>query len=197
MKTSWLREPLKTSNYFVAISLPDTVKRELKQKSEKQREKYVYRKWVDERDYHITLKYLGACPPQQLTLIKRQLTEAVRNASPFTLFLHGAGCFGRNDAPRVLWAGVRGERDALHRLQAAVEKAMVAIGFPAEDRPYRPHVTLARQYQGESVPFSEQAAQWGADWSGESWTVRTVVLYRSEPGQTPMYVPVEEVRFES
>ena len=188
---------MKTSNYFVAIPLPDTVKRELREKCEKLREKYVYRKWVDGRDYHITLKYLGACPPRQLALVKRQLSDAVRGAIPLALSLHGAGFFGRSDSPRVLWAGVRGERDVLDRLQSAVEKAMVSIGFPPEDRPYRPHVTLARQYQGEAVPFREQAAEWGADWSGEVWTVRSVVLYRSEPGQTPMYAPVEEVYFDS
>lgn len=186
---------MRTPNYFTAVPLPDAVKRMLKEKCGKLREKFPYSRWVDEQDYHITLKYLGACSQQQLTLVKRNLSEAVRSTASFELFLHGAGCFGRTESPRILWTDVRGGLDGLRRLQSAVEQAMEAAGFPPEDRPYRPHVTLARQYQGSPVPFSVQAEAWGTDWSGEPWTVRSVVLYRTELGRTPMYVPVEEVRF--
>jgi len=187
----------RSPNYFVAVPLPDAVKRQLRDKCEALREKYDYRKWVDGRDYHITLKYLGSCSQQNLTLVRRKLHAAVKDAAPFTLVLRGSGCFGRAESPRILWAGVREEGDHLRKLQSAVEAAMAEIGFLSENRPYSPHVTLARQYRGEAVPFGEQAAAWGADWTSEDWTVRSVVLYKSEPWRVPMYSPVEEVFFPS
>lgn len=186
-----MRQP----NYFIAVPLPDAVKRELKERSAKLRAAYDYRRWVHGQDYHITLKFLGPCAPQQLTEVRRALPAAVRGAAPFTLQLGGVGCFGRSDAPRILWAGVRGDLDVLRRLQAAAEAAVSPLGFPPEDRPYSPHVTLARQYQGAPVPFGEQAEAWGADWTCEPWTADSAVLYRTDFGQSPMYAVVDEVRF--
>lgn len=188
---------MKNPNFFVAVPLPGAVKGQLKEKCDQMRMKYAYRKWVDGRDYHITLKFLGNCTSESLSLVKRQLSEAVKSAVPFTLFLQGVSHFGRSDAPRILWAGVKGELESLGRLQVAVEQAMAEVGFQPENRPYRPHVTLARQYQGEAVPFGEQAEAWGADWRSGEWTARSIVLYKTLFGQTPMYVPVQEFRFHS
>jgi len=190
-----VERPMRPPNYFVAVPLPDAVKRELQERCGRLKDKFDYRKWTHGRDYHITLKFFGNCPPQQLRPILREVSAAVRGTPAFTLSLQGIGYFGGGGSPRVLWAGVRGELEALGRLQSAVERAAAVLGFPPETRPYSPHVTLARQYQGTPVPFGEQAEAWGRDWESEAWTVRSVVLYRTDFGRTPMYAPVEEARF--
>ncbi|HST88229.1 MAG TPA: RNA 2',3'-cyclic phosphodiesterase, partial [Ktedonobacterales bacterium] len=64
--------------------------------------------------------------------------------SPFTLTVVGLGVFGPPSAPRVLWCGVGGDVPALLRLQAALADRLDAAGFPREQRPFAPHLTLAR-----------------------------------------------------
>jgi 2'-5' RNA ligase len=49
-----------------------------------------------------------------------------------------------------LWIGVAGDTDGFARLAARTEAALVAAGWPPDDRPFRPHLTLARS-DGVSV----------------------------------------------
>jgi len=173
--------------YFTAVPLPPDMKRKLHVWKLRTRGADAYRKWVYEEDYHITLKYLGACDAARLQAVREQL-ESIRGGTPFTLRLTGIGYFGRKESPRILWAGVGGKLDKLHELQACVEKAMTAIGFEAENRPYRPHVTIAKNFQG--TPFDME--RWTSRWSEEmgvlpEWTADSIVLYRTDLGSHPIY----------
>jgi 2'-5' RNA ligase len=54
--------------------------------------------------------------------------------------------------PRVLWVGVRGDTDKLSRLQQNIDSALGSMGFPREERPFTPHLTLCRLREGTSGP---------------------------------------------
>jgi 2'-5' RNA ligase len=45
----------------------------------------------------------------------------------------------------VLWAGLRGDLAVLERLQSSLAVGLREAGFPLEDRPFAPHITLARR----------------------------------------------------
>lgn len=177
---------LKEKTYFIALPLPDDAKRQLAAWCEEQKEEYSFRKWVHSQDYHITLKYLGPCSLQTLGSVKQKLASALSSGESFTLAIDGLGTFGRSDSPRILWAGVQGRLTSLHQLQFTVEQAMEEIGFPKEQRPYRPHVTLAKHFQGQRWDIEALAARFSLDLP--SWQVSFVVLYRTELGRQPMYV---------
>ncbi len=70
--------------------------------------------------------------------------QAVSNISPFVIELNGFGVFPDNRLPRVLWIGIDGALDDLATLAECVGCAVVPLGFPQEDRPFRPHLTVAR-----------------------------------------------------
>ncbi|BCU80700.1 hypothetical protein JIR001_04830 [Polycladomyces abyssicola] len=153
-------------------------------------------KWVHPEDYHITLFFLGACKPEQVPYLQQQLTRVARKQTPFTLKLKDIGVFGIPRRPRILWAGVDGEVPALNTLQQEVVQALTPLGFQREDRPFRPHITLARQYKRhdfDTKSVSEVITQ-TAEREME-WTVKDLVLYRTMWGRVPMYEPLVVLPF--
>ena len=60
------------------------------------------------------------------------------------MIVEGAGAFPPTGAPRVLWAGIGGGTGAISALEQEVSERLAACGVEREDRPYRPHLTLAR-----------------------------------------------------
>ncbi|MEW6232590.1 MAG: RNA 2',3'-cyclic phosphodiesterase [Chloroflexota bacterium] len=101
-------------------------------------------KWVAPQGIHLTLKFLGQVPRARVQAIVDALRNACRGGDPFELSLAGAGCFPSPQSPRVLWVGLEGDLERLASLQQAVEGALVKLGFPPEDRPFQPHLTLGR-----------------------------------------------------
>ena len=94
-------------------------------------------KWVPLEKLHITTKFIGEWPDKpeaRLDELKRAL-GSVKAPAPVDIIIRGLGRL-----PRVLYAAVE-PNEALTALAAATERA---VGVPAEDRPYSPHITLAR-----------------------------------------------------
>jgi 2'-5' RNA ligase len=60
------------------------------------------------------------------------------------LKVEGAGAFPPRGLPRVLWLGIADSQGALARLQKCLEDECAAEGFAREERPFSPHLTLAR-----------------------------------------------------
>ena len=73
-------------------------------------------------------------------------------AEAFTLSLRAVGRFPEKPKapPRVLWAGVT-QTPALNKLQQKVTAALVTAGFQADDRPFHPHIALARLKNGAAM----------------------------------------------
>ncbi|WP_246590672.1 RNA 2',3'-cyclic phosphodiesterase [Paenibacillus sophorae] len=152
-----------------------------------------FAKWTHEEDYHITLQFLGDTDPRSIPELVSALKEAAADCRPFTLSLREAGIFGPPAAPRVLWAGVGGETDRLQELHNRIVAATLPLGFHAEERAYKPHVTLARKYRGERVFNSGHlnAFKQEADALHMSWRVEEWVLFVTRMHKKPMYEIVE------
>lgn len=133
---------------FAAIPLDFPTKANLASQTVQIKEIYSFRKWVHEQDYHITLKFLGDTEPGTADKVQESLARIAAATQPFTLMLNGLGTFGRAERPDILWAGVAGDLERLNELYSRVEPAMTALGYAAEGRPYRPHITVARKYSG-------------------------------------------------
>ncbi len=95
-------------------------------------------RWTPPANMHITLSFLGQVHDGRRDVIAQALA-AIR-APRLQLELDGIGAFERVG---VLFAGVK-HTSALVGLAEQVIATMETCGFPREDRPYSPHVTLAR-----------------------------------------------------
>lgn len=99
-------------------------------------------RWVTRAQLHITLRFLGELSPATIERIREALTAvAVR---PFTIQLNHAGAFPNLAHPRSLWLGGDRGAEALTDLARRVDDALFGAGVPREERPFRPHLTLAR-----------------------------------------------------
>lgn len=136
---------------FIAIELPEEVRRGLaKLRSELERTEHRFVKWVDSEGIHLTLKFLGNIPFRQVTEVTKAIEEAAQGVAPFHLEISGLGAFPNLKQPRVLWVGIGGEIDTLLRLQQNIDFVLASLGFAKEERPFMPHLTLARIRQGAS-----------------------------------------------
>ncbi len=130
---------------FVACELPAEALAALTQVQSELRERGAGRlRWVRPEGIHLTLKFLGAVSPEKAQQVIEALATAI--TEPFTLNLRfdRLGSFGGRLRLRVLWVGLAGDVGALASLAATVEKALGPLGFPRENRPFAPHLTLAR-----------------------------------------------------
>ena len=88
---------------------------------------------------HITLKFLGEVPDSQIPKITASLDGI--SAKPYTLQASGISTFGR--PPRVIKAEVH-DSGATAALALDVESRMAKLGFAREEKPFSPHITIAR-----------------------------------------------------
>ncbi len=100
--------------------------------------------WVPPDNLHVTVKFFGETPDNLIAGIRRAVERAVSTCPPFAIELKGVGAFPDPRAPRVLWTGIGGDLDALTALAERVVVATVPLGFPQEDKPFHPHLTVAR-----------------------------------------------------
>jgi 2'-5' RNA ligase len=138
---------------FIAIELPEEAKEGLARlRKELERDEHKFVKWVDPGGIHLTLKFLGNMPAKRIAEITEAMGKAAQGISPFHLEISGLGAFPNLRQARVLWVGVGGELDKLSRLQQSIDSALAALGFAKEERPFVPHLTLARVREGASPP---------------------------------------------
>ena len=139
--------------------------------------------WANPDGMHLTLKFLGNIPSADVEHLLDCVQPVASSATPFPLHLAGLGMFPNPRKPRVLWAGVDGDLEALSRLQQATEDAITALGYPPEQRPFRPHITLGRPRRSVS---DAQLSRVGAVVSAldqpspVGWQVEAVDLMQSE-----------------
>jgi RNA 2',3'-cyclic 3'-phosphodiesterase len=127
---------------FVAIDLPESLHAALAEAQRSFRSCCPDARWTRPEGIHLTLKFLGQISDAQV----KQAAEALARIGPFEPFsieVKGFGFFPKATRPRVFWAGVAAPA-SLAELAERVEDHLARLGFAREDRPFSPHLTLAR-----------------------------------------------------
>jgi 2'-5' RNA ligase len=171
---------------FVAIDLPDDVRRSLEATAERLRAAAPRAdvRWVSAHAMHLTLKFLGQVPEERLAEVREAMETVARSTPRIRLACAGLGVFPGPSRPRVIWAGIPEGVGALKVLAAALEAALEPLGFPPEGRPFRGHVTLGRVRSPRASASLGRAMKDADDADFGSWTASRLVLYRSHLGPT-------------
>lgn len=145
-------------------------------------------KWAPKENWHVTLVFLGNLPDERAELAQTLLTEKWSVPQvPVTLDFHGLGAFADIESARTLWLGL-GKSQELLDLQSSLESLYRENGFYLDDRPYRPHLTLARFRN--PLNARELVGLGGRKSFGE-FAVKEVILFDSVmQGHYPKYTPI-------
>ncbi|HEY1866415.1 MAG TPA: RNA 2',3'-cyclic phosphodiesterase [Candidatus Acidoferrales bacterium] len=174
---------------FVALDIPEAVREALSALTKRFQGTCAEARWVRLAGAHVTLKFIGEVPAEQVERIRAALGQ-VRARESIELRFAGLGFFPNARRPRVFWAGVNTREaraaasleatgSALGRLAADVEKALAPVGIAPEKREFNPHITLARFNSAKRLDTLSAAASKLADSEFGSATATEFHLYRS------------------
>lgn len=156
---------------FTAFELSPEVKEEVLRVQAELRP-LPFRRWQPEKTLHVTLHFLGEVDPALLGSLEATMREGCHGFGAVQLQLDHLGAFPSLKRPRNLWLGLAGQRDRLCALETLIRPRVTGLGIPLEDRPYTPHITLARDPLGSVVVPEVTVAP-------VAWAVSELVLFES------------------
>ena len=149
-------------------------------------------RWVRMDGLHLTLRFLGPTPEADVQTVAEAVRRAASTLDPFEVRINGGGSFPNPRRPRTLWLAVTHGTAELSSLARAVDRELVAAGWPSDDRPYRAHLTVARS---DGVPAGADVARRLAAAAEDvdlSSVADRLVLFESITGGGPArYEPLE------
>jgi 2'-5' RNA ligase len=151
-------------------------------------------RWVRMDGLHLTLRFLGPTPDADVPAVAAAVRRAADGRGAFEIGIDGGGAFPNPHRPRTIWLGVtRGTQD-LAALAQAVDQELVPAGWPASERPFRAHLTVARS---DGIRAGADVARRLAD-AAAGLDLRSVadrvVLFESITGRGPArYEPLETI----
>lgn len=129
---------------FIALHVSQAVRASAGDLIEQLRDCPASVKWVAPEHMHLTLKFLGDVPEQELADVCRVVGEVCDETGAFEIQYGGAGAFPNLGRPRTVWLGVQEGAEPLEKLQKKIERALRDLGFRRERRRYHGHLTLGR-----------------------------------------------------
>lgn len=108
------------------------------------RNKFSNVRWVYDGNLHLTLKFLGEMPKDDLDKLYLGCRSAVSDIAPFSFSCEGLGMFPNERSPRIVWLGIKKSKEEFKDLVCKLESSLSGLGFPKDKRDYTPHLTLGR-----------------------------------------------------
>ena len=179
---------------FLAVELPEALRQEVADFEADLQRAGADVKWVAPANLHLTLKFLGNVAEERVSSLTEALGQACASHSPLTLTLEGIGAFPKTTAPRVLWVGTGEGKEPLAKLARQVEEACMALGFPAEERPFSPHLTIGRTRSTRGIARLIKQLQVAEFRGATPAPVSRVTFFQSTLGpHGPAYTPLAEI----
>jgi len=181
---------------FIAIEIPENIRASFASLLKEFRAIAPQLKWVRAENLHVTRKFLGETDSSKLGPLQNALS-AIRSAEPAILDFRGLGFFPQEKRPRVFWAGMQASAN-LKTLAVDIDQSVHNLAFPLEERPFAPHLTLARISLPIVPPKLRQAIEQRSSQSLGSLTTHQFQLIESKlkPAGAE-YTTVQSFRFAS
>lgn len=172
------RHDLRRVRTFVALELAQGVKHRAGELVKKLKHTGADVNWVPPSQMHVTLKFLGEIPRDDIIPLCRAVQDVAAKFKPFDIGFHGTGAFPHTDHPRSLWIGVGEGLEELRALQKELEQAIYdKLGFPKERRQYQPHLTIGRVHK--ATPEMNDVMEANSEFEGDFTEVDELVVYAS------------------
>jgi 2'-5' RNA ligase len=129
---------------FVSIEIPDDIKNSIEKSIGELKLILPHIKWVDKKNLHITLKFLGMVEDSKIGGLADSVAEVVKGFGTIKAGFAGFGMFPDQKHPRVIWVGITEGGDKLKELADKIEDKLSTEGYGEEEREFSPHLTIGR-----------------------------------------------------
>ncbi|MFH1259987.1 MAG: RNA 2',3'-cyclic phosphodiesterase [Elusimicrobiota bacterium] len=129
---------------FIALSLSTELKKKALALQEELKKSQADLKWVEEENFHLTLKFFADCPEETVVKLKSLIRQVGREFAQFEVELYGLAAAPDLFSPKVLWIPVRKGGEMIKDIFEFLENHLLLLGFPREKRPFLSHLTLGR-----------------------------------------------------
>ncbi|MCM8781418.1 MAG: RNA 2',3'-cyclic phosphodiesterase [Candidatus Omnitrophica bacterium] len=133
---------------FIAVELPEEIKDFLANLQMILKKTGADVKWVEAKNIHLTLKFLGEVDEEKIDKVIRILEETARDKDRFYIHLNSCGAFPNLKFPRVIWVGIDKGNVETTQIAISLEEKLAKLGIPKEKRPFSSHITLGRVKSG-------------------------------------------------
>ena len=174
-------------HYFIGVKLPLDLARNLVDLQKEWHLELSHKTLPVAEDLHITLVYLGAVEAEVLSELQIKLNELKEMIPTIDLSLSGVSTFGNPTTPRVIYASIE-EQPLLHKLQQDVLEKCLSLLLRVDQKPFVPHITLAKKWSGKLNVFSKEMVL-----EKSSFTVKDFSIYSINPGKVPSYEPIHTI----
>lgn len=140
-----------TVRAFVAVEISDEVRQNFAALQFDLKNTRARVKWVRPGDIHLTLAFLGDIFGSMVSGVSDAMDTIAETVTPFSYEVSGIGFFGRRRSPRVIWVGAKGNLSPLMDIQARLTASLRELKLPTDDKPFVPHLTLARIRSPQNV----------------------------------------------
>jgi RNA 2',3'-cyclic 3'-phosphodiesterase len=175
---------------FLAVEIPDEVKKYLKTVI---RGVAMYTdgvKWVNEAAQHVTLKFFGEIKEEMAWNIKKSIEHVGLKYGPFTLTLKDVDAFPSKKRTRVIVVALENGVDNIIDIFNDIEQNITSLGIEKDKRSFMPHITLGRRKMPASLP--EKAL---VEIDRKCFNVNALVLFKSTlTSHGAIYTPVWEIK---
>jgi 2'-5' RNA ligase len=137
-------------------------------------------RWARPEGIHLTLKFFGYVYESDIANISHVVKNNVAKTKALMLNVRSVGVFPSANRPRVLWLGIDGDTEALINLQMEIDAGLQDYGFKKEDRPFRPHLTLARIKEYKGLTGLAETVKKNEDYIAGSFTAGGLTLFKSD-----------------
>jgi len=152
-------------------------------------------RWVSPYNIHLTLKFFGNIEESQIDAIVQTITGPARTMAPISITVQGTGAFPGLKNPRVIWIGLYDKSKVLASFQRQLEGELQKIGFPSEDRPFHPHLTLGRMRTSRGKDDLIRGMERYREEGFGSFQADRVVLFKSDlRPEGAVYTRLREVK---
>ncbi len=153
-------------------------------------------KWTKAENIHLTLKFIGDVEPATYKKIEETLSGNDYPVDPFTVRIAGIGKFGKEQELNILWAGITPSQK-LESLFRDIESRLHGVGIPKDNRPFKPHITLARNKKNFDIkPYLRLIDQHQGTFISES-AIKGFQIFKSDLSSNgPTYTILKEIPLE-
>ncbi len=135
-------------------------------------------KWVEQDNLHLTLKFFGETPVDQIDLIVSVLSESINSQQKFSLNIENIGVFGSSYQPKLIWAGIE-NADVLKCLWESIQQQLKMIDYGSGRQNFVPHLTLGRIRSLNDKSLFQQIIKKHKSNKFQTFKVDRVILYES------------------